>query len=85
MDSTVRGSFLPHNDPAASPAFDCDTRSFEVHYDVGCDGMRWITVRPADLPGTSIVLKPCGADLCCRLSISRLAVRLNTTVDTGSM
>src|SRR5207247_1053737 len=28
---------------------------------------------------------PWGADLWCRLSISRLAVRLNTTVHTGSM
>jgi len=30
--------------------------------DVGYDGMRWITVGPADQPGTSIVLHPPAAD-----------------------
>ena len=30
--------------------------------DVGYDGMRWITVGPADQPGTSIVLHPAAVD-----------------------
>jgi predicted enzyme related to lactoylglutathione lyase len=35
---------------------------FEVRNDVGYGGMRWITVGPADQPGTSIVLHPPAAD-----------------------
>src|SRR5690606_1812606 len=31
---------------------------FEVRNDVGYQGMRWITVGPADQPDTSIVLHP---------------------------
>ena len=33
---------------------------FEVRHDVGQGGMRWITVGPADQPGTSIVLRAAG-------------------------
>ena len=58
MDITIRASFLPHNDPNASLAFYRDTLGFEVRNDVGYGGMRWITVGPADQPGTSIVLYP---------------------------
>jgi catechol 2,3-dioxygenase-like lactoylglutathione lyase family enzyme len=90
MDLTMHATFLPHDDPDASLAFYRDTLGFKVRSDIGYGGMRWITVGPADQPGTSIVLEPpaadpVGADLWCRLSISRLAVRLNTTVHTGSM
>ncbi|MFD4545889.1 hypothetical protein ACFVXW_10470 [Streptomyces sp. NPDC058251] len=45
---------LPQHDPYASPAFSRDTLGFEVRSDVGHDGMRWITVGPADQPGTPI-------------------------------
>ena len=31
-----------------------DTLGFEVRNNVAYDGMRWITVGPADQPGTSI-------------------------------
>ena len=62
MDITIHASFLPHNDPDASLAFYRDTLGFEVRNDVGYDGMRWITVGPADQPGTSIVLDPPGAN-----------------------
>ena len=62
MDITIHASFLPHNDPDASLAFYRDTLGFEVRNDVGYDGMRWITVGPADQPGTSIVLHPPAAD-----------------------
>lgn len=62
MDITIHASFLPHNDPEASLAFYRDLLGFEVRNDVGYDGMRWITVGPADQPGTSIVLTPPGAD-----------------------
>jgi hypothetical protein len=31
-----------------------DTLGFEVRNDVGYGGMRWITVGPANQPGTSI-------------------------------
>jgi uncharacterized glyoxalase superfamily protein PhnB len=62
MDITIHQTFLPHNDPDASLAFYRDTLGFEVRNDVGYDGMRWITVGPADQPGMSIVLTPPGAD-----------------------
>jgi uncharacterized glyoxalase superfamily protein PhnB len=55
---TIAASFLPHVDPDASLAFYRDTLGFEVRNDVGYGGMRWITVGPADLPSTSIVLYP---------------------------
>jgi catechol 2,3-dioxygenase-like lactoylglutathione lyase family enzyme len=62
MDITIHASFLPHNDPDASLAFYRDTLGFEVRNDVGFKGMRWITVGPADQPGTSIVLHPPAAN-----------------------
>jgi uncharacterized glyoxalase superfamily protein PhnB len=62
MDINIHASFLPHNDPDASLAFYRDTLGFEVRNDVGYGGMRWITVGPADQPGTSIVLEPPAAD-----------------------
>jgi uncharacterized glyoxalase superfamily protein PhnB len=58
MDITIHASFLPQNDPDAALAFYRDTLGFEVRNDVGYGGMRWITVGPADQPGTSIVLYP---------------------------
>jgi catechol 2,3-dioxygenase-like lactoylglutathione lyase family enzyme len=58
MDIVIHASFLPHTDPDASLAFYRDTLGFEVRNDVGYGGMRWITVGPADQPGTSIVLYP---------------------------
>ena len=48
MDITI----LPHDDPDASLAFYRDTLGFEVRSDVASGGMRWITVGPADQPGT---------------------------------
>jgi catechol 2,3-dioxygenase-like lactoylglutathione lyase family enzyme len=58
MDITIHSSYLPHDDPDASLAFYRDTLGFEVRGDVGQGKMRWITVGPADQPGTSIVLYP---------------------------
>jgi catechol 2,3-dioxygenase-like lactoylglutathione lyase family enzyme len=58
VDITIAASFLPHTDADASLAFYRDVLGFEVRNDVGYGGMRWITVGPADLPGTSIVLYP---------------------------
>jgi catechol 2,3-dioxygenase-like lactoylglutathione lyase family enzyme len=58
MDITIHQSYLPHTDPDASLAFYRDTLGFEVRNDVGYQGMRWITVGPADQPDTSIVLNP---------------------------
>ncbi len=58
MNITIHATFLPHNDPDASLAFYRDILDFEVRNDVGYGGMRWITVGPADQPGTSIVLQP---------------------------
>ena len=58
MDITIHASFLPHDDPDESLAFYRDAVGFEVRDDVGYNGMRWITVGPADQPGTSIVLYP---------------------------
>ena len=62
MDITIHASFLPHDDPEASLTFYRDTLGFEVRGDVGYGGRRWITVGPADQPGTSIVLHPPAAD-----------------------
>ena len=66
MDITIYASFLPHDDPEAALAFYRDVLGFEVRGDVGQGTMRWITVGPADQPGTSIILEPpappgCGA------------------------
>jgi catechol 2,3-dioxygenase-like lactoylglutathione lyase family enzyme len=62
MDLTIHSTFLPHSDPDASLAFYRDTLGFEVRADVGYGAMRWITVGPADQPGTSLVLEPPAAD-----------------------
>ncbi|MBF6227347.1 VOC family protein [Nocardia abscessus] len=62
MDITINASFLPHDDPDAALAFYRDLLGFELRKDVGYAGMRWLTVGPADQPGTSIVLHPPGAD-----------------------
>ncbi len=62
MDITIHTSFLPHDDPAASLAFYRDTLGFEVRGDVGNGKMRWITVGPAEQPGTSSLLAPPAAD-----------------------
>ena len=64
MDITIHASFLPQDDPDAALAFYRDTLGFEVRNDVGYDGMRWITVGPADQPGTSLVLQPPAAPGC---------------------
>jgi catechol 2,3-dioxygenase-like lactoylglutathione lyase family enzyme len=59
MDTiTIHASFLPHDDPDASVAFYRDALGFEVRNDVEYGGVHWITVGPADQPGTSIVLYP---------------------------
>jgi catechol 2,3-dioxygenase-like lactoylglutathione lyase family enzyme len=62
MDITIYQTFLPHDDPDASQAFYRDVLGFEVRNDVEWDGLHWITVGPADQPGTSIVLHPPAAD-----------------------
>jgi len=63
MDTiTIHASFLPHDDPDASLTFYRDTLGFEVRGDVGKGKFRWITVGPADQPGTSIVLYPPSAN-----------------------
>jgi hypothetical protein len=54
MDITIHSTFVPHDDPDASLAFYRDTLGFEIRNDVGYGRMRWITVGPADQPGTSI-------------------------------
>lgn len=58
MSITIHASFLPQTDPDASLAFYRDVLGFQVRNDVGYNGMRWITVGPADQPATSIVLFP---------------------------
>jgi catechol 2,3-dioxygenase-like lactoylglutathione lyase family enzyme len=62
MDITIYATFLPHDDPDASLLFYRDTLGFEVRNDVEYGGLHWITVGPADQPGTSIVLHPPAAD-----------------------
>jgi len=58
MNITIHASFLPQNDPDAALTFYRDTLAFEIRNDVGYEGMRWITVGPADQPGVNIVLFP---------------------------
>ena len=70
MDISIHATFLPHDDPDTALAFYRDTLGFEVRNDVGSGAMRWITVGPADQPGTSIVLEPPAADpVGCRLVV----------------
>ncbi|HWH10974.1 MAG TPA: VOC family protein [Solirubrobacteraceae bacterium] len=61
MEITIHASYLPQDDPDAARAFYRDTLGFEVRNEVAYNGMHWITVGPADQPGTSIVLHPPGA------------------------
>jgi hypothetical protein len=58
----IHSSFLPHDDPDASLAFDRDTLGFEIRDDFGCGGIPGITVGPSDQPCASILLKPPAAD-----------------------
>ncbi len=58
MDITIQASYLPHEDPDATIAFYRDVLGFEIRNDVEYGGLHWITVGPADQPGTSIVLYP---------------------------
>ena len=51
---------LPHTDPDASIAFYRDKLGWEIRNDVGYQGMRWLTVGPADQPDIKIVLFPPG-------------------------
>jgi len=62
MDITIHQAYLPHDDAEAALAFYRDILRFEIRNDVGYNGMRWITVGPADQPDTSIVLHPPAAD-----------------------
>lgn len=61
MNLSIYSSFLPHTDAEASLAFYRDLLGFEVRNDVGYEGMRWLTVGPADQPDTAIVLNPVDA------------------------
>ena len=58
MDITIHSSFLPQNDPDAALAFYRDALGFELRNDVGYNGMRWLTVGPADQPAVNVVLYP---------------------------
>ncbi|GAA2617116.1 MULTISPECIES: VOC family protein [Streptomyces] len=62
MDISIHMSTLPQDDPDAAVAFYRDVLGFEVRSDVGQGKMRWITVGPADQPGTSILLAPPAVD-----------------------
>jgi catechol 2,3-dioxygenase-like lactoylglutathione lyase family enzyme len=58
MDIKINSAYLPHQDPDAAIAFYRDKLGFELRADVGYNGMRWLTVGPADQPETAIVLYP---------------------------
>ncbi|UGT43282.1 VOC family protein [Nocardia yamanashiensis] len=62
MDINIQSSFLPQDDPEAALAFYRDALGFELRKDVGYNGMRWLTVGPADQPDTAIVLHPPAID-----------------------
>jgi catechol 2,3-dioxygenase-like lactoylglutathione lyase family enzyme len=58
MDVNIYSAFLPHTDADAALGFYRDLLGFELRQDVGYNGMRWLTVGPADQPAVSIVLYP---------------------------
>lgn len=58
MNLTIHQAMLPHDDPETALAFYRDRLGWVVRNDVGYEGMRWITVGPAEQPGTSVVLYP---------------------------
>lgn len=62
MDITIHHAFLPYDDPDASLAFYRDALGFHLRNDVGYDGMRWLTLGPADPSATTVVLHPPAAD-----------------------
>ncbi|MGY1751622.1 VOC family protein [Blastococcus sp. SYSU D01042] len=62
MDVTIHHAFLPHDDPDASLAFYRDSLGLVLRNDVGYDGMRWLTLGPADETATTLVLHPPAAD-----------------------
>jgi uncharacterized glyoxalase superfamily protein PhnB len=62
MNLTIHTTFLPQDDPDAALAFYRDALGFEVRNDVGYNGMRWLTVGPADQPEMNIVLEPPAMD-----------------------
>ena len=62
MDIIIHCAFLPQTDPDAALAFYRDTLGFELRNDVAYNGMRWLTVGPANQPETSILLHPPAAD-----------------------
>ena len=62
MDINIYSAFLPHDDRDAAVDFYCDKLGFDLRNDVGYNGMHWLTVGPADQPGTSLVLTPPAAD-----------------------
>ena len=62
MDIALHYAFLPHDDPDAALAFYRDALGFQVRNDVGYNGLRWITVGPADLSAPAIVLHPPAAE-----------------------
>jgi catechol 2,3-dioxygenase-like lactoylglutathione lyase family enzyme len=62
MDIKINSAYLPQTDPDAAIAFYRDKLGFELRGDVGYNGMRWLTVGPAEQPDTSIVLYPPDAE-----------------------
>jgi len=62
MDITIYSAFLPHTDRDAAVEFYCDKLGMDLRNDVGYNGMHWLTVGPADQPGTCLVLTPPAAD-----------------------
>ena len=62
MKIKIDSAYLPHEDADAAVAFYRDQLGFELRNDVGFNGMRWLTVGPADQPDTSIVLYPPAAE-----------------------
>jgi uncharacterized glyoxalase superfamily protein PhnB len=62
MDLTLHYAFLPHDDADAALAFYRDALGFQVRNDVGYNGLRWITVGPADPSAPAIVLHPPAAE-----------------------
>ncbi|HEY0276724.1 MAG TPA: VOC family protein [Solirubrobacterales bacterium] len=57
MDISIHHAFLPQTNPDEALSFYRDTLGWELHNDVGYNGMRWLTVGPAGQP-MSVVLYP---------------------------
>ncbi len=62
MDIRLSQGFVAVDDHDKALAFHRDVLGLEVRNDVGCEGMRWVTVGSPSQPDVEIVLEPPAAN-----------------------